>query len=378
MLPNAVAAVTAALLFASPGPRAPAQPPASPVPPGYAAPASSVLDRSPNMVGAWPGERGTVHFNFLHRFTESGPPQHQVSNSPTFVVAAGLPLRLTAGFAYATSSSVVPGKPNEWELFGRLVPFAHANRVADVSLQLGRNTGAKSTDAELGLARRVGPVRVLAAGRTFGNAFGAGARRSAVGGGVNVRVARYLAVAGDVSSLVDRRAGERNAWSAGVQLGVPTTPHSLSLQASNVTTATLQGVSRGTARTRYGFEYTVPITLARYLPASRSRRPRATIAAERGPTSARSGAGAGAGDTVRVRMAQLAFEPARIEVRAGATVVWTNDAPLPHTVTADSTGGFDSGGMATGARWAHTFARPGVYAYHCTPHPFMKGTVVVR
>lgn len=336
------------------------------------APASSVLERTPNMIAGWPGEPGTVHFNFLHRFTESGPPQHQVSNSPTFVVAAGLPLRTTAGFAYATSSNVVFGKPNEWELFGRLVPFAHNNRVADVSVQLGYNTGAASTDAELGLARRAGPVRLLAAARTFSHAFGHAERRSALGGGLNVRVARYLALAGDASTLLDRRAGERAAWSAGLQLGVPTTPHSLSLQASNATTATLEGVSRGTARTRYGFEYTVPITLARYIPALRARQhPAAAVALTGG------GVGAAA-DTVRLRIAQLAFEPTRVEVRAGTTVVWTNDAPLAHTVTADSTGGFDSGLLNPGARWAHTFARPGTYAYHCTPHPFMQAMVVVR
>ena len=330
---------------------------------------SSVLDRSPNMVGGWPGEVGTIHFNFLHRFTESGPPQHQVSNSPTFVVATGLPLRLTAGFAYATSSAVVPGKPNEWELFSRFVPFAHDNRMADVSVQLGYNAGASSTDAELGLARRLGPVRLLAAGRTFSNAYDAGGRRSAVAGGANVRVARFLALAGDASTLLERRAGERVAWSVGLQLGVPTTPHSISLQASNAATATLQGVSRGTPRTRYGFEYTVPVTLARYIPALRQRR----VAGRPGAVPfARPGA-----DTVRVRMAQLTFEPAQLEVRPGTTVVWTNDAPLPHTVTADSAG-FDSGLLNTGQTWGYTFTRAGVHRYHCTPHPFMKGTVTVR
>ena len=33
---------------------------------------------------------------------------------------------------------------------------------------------------------------------------------------------------------------------------------------------------------------------------------------------------------------QLEFAPERIEVAAGTTVVWTNDAPLPHSIVADA------------------------------------------
>lgn len=354
------------------------------------APAHSVLERSPNMVGGWPGDRGTIHFNFLHRFTESGAPQHQISNSPTFVVAAGLPWRSTAGFTYATSSDVVPGMPNEWEIFGRVAPLARGNRLADLSLHVGYNQGARSLDAELGAARRVGRVRVLAAGRRFGDGYGAGSARTAVAGGVSVRMARHLALAGDAGTLLERRAGERAAWSAGVQLGIPNAPHSFSIQATNANTATLQGVSRGTARTRYGFEYTVPITLARYRPrprppaavASAAPAPPPTGAPATRPTAAPAARAfpalpAAAGDTVRAAMRQLAYEPARIEVRAGATVTWTNDAPLAHTVTADDRS-FDSGTIEAGARWSRTFTTPGSYPFHCSPHPFMRGVVVVR
>ncbi len=338
---------------------------------GGAAPASSVLERSPNMVGGWPGERGTIHFNFLHRFTESGPPQHQISNSPTFVVALGLPLRTTAGFAYATSSDVARGKPNEWEYFGRLVPFAHGNRIVDLSLQLGYNRGPESVDGEVAVARRVGRVRLLTAARTFSNAYDGGRRRSAVAGGTSVRLGRLVAVAGDVGTLVDREAGERMAWSAGVQLGIPNAPHSFSIQATNATTATLEGVSRGNARTRYGFEYTVPITLSRYIPALRPRAPAPPVAA------APAAGGRTTTDTVRAAMRQLAYTPTQIEVAVGTTVVWSNDSPLAHTVTADDAG-FDSGLIDAGKRWSYTFSKAGTFPFHCTPHPFMKGVVVVR
>src|SRR4051812_24656346 len=85
-------------------------------------PSGSVVSRTPNLFNVWVPDPGTVQFNFLHRFTESGAPEHQISNSPTFFVAAGLPGRSTAGFAYSTSSDVAPGRPNEWEFFGRVMP----------------------------------------------------------------------------------------------------------------------------------------------------------------------------------------------------------------------------------------------------------------
>src|SRR5687768_1976843 len=66
----------------------------------------SVLDRTPNLQGVWWGTPGTVYFNFLHRFTASDPPVRQVTNNPTFLLAAGLPGGVLAGFNYATRSDI--------------------------------------------------------------------------------------------------------------------------------------------------------------------------------------------------------------------------------------------------------------------------------
>ena len=70
------------------------------------------------------------------------------------------------------------------------------------------------------------------------------------------------------------------------------------------------------------------------------------------------------------------YEPADITVKAGQAVKWHNDGQEPHTVTADDNS-FDSGSMAHGADWQYTFAKPGQFAYHCTPHPWMKAVVKV-
>lgn len=78
-----------------------------------------------------------------------------------------------------------------------------------------------------------------------------------------------------------------------------------------------------------------------------------------------------------VSIVGFAFEPATITVKTGETVTWTNQASADHTVVADD-GSFQSGDLATGATFTHTFDAPGTYAYRCGIHPSMHGTVVVE
>ncbi|MPV87830.1 cupredoxin domain-containing protein [Georgenia ruanii] len=78
-----------------------------------------------------------------------------------------------------------------------------------------------------------------------------------------------------------------------------------------------------------------------------------------------------------VQIKNFAFAPASQTVAAGQTVTWTNDDSTDHTVTADDNS-FDSGRLAPGKTFTHTFATAGTYAYHCAIHPNMTGTVVAR
>ncbi len=68
--------------------------------------------------------------------------------------------------------------------------------------------------------------------------------------------------------------------------------------------------------------------------------------------------------------------PATINVKAGDSVTWTNNDRAPHTVTADN-GSFDKQVAASGGSATVTFSTAGTFAYHCTIHPNMTGTVVV-
>jgi plastocyanin len=72
----------------------------------------------------------------------------------------------------------------------------------------------------------------------------------------------------------------------------------------------------------------------------------------------------------------FSYQPDVLKVKVGAKVTWTNDDTVPHTVTAD-TNSFDSGNLQPAGSFSFTFTRPGTYAYHCSIHPSMHGSVVV-
>ena len=65
-----------------------------------------------------------------------------------------------------------------------------------------------------------------------------------------------------------------------------------------------------------------------------------------------------------------------VTIHVGETVRWINADPVEHSVTfAD---GPNSGNLPQRASFARRFDAPGTYPYHCTPHPYMTGVVVVR
>ena len=79
-----------------------------------------------------------------------------------------------------------------------------------------------------------------------------------------------------------------------------------------------------------------------------------------------------------VTISGFAFKAGAVKVKTGSTVIWGNHDTTTHTVT--STGGpatFDSGDLAVGKTFSHTFTTPGTYSYHCSIHASMTGTVVV-
>jgi plastocyanin len=341
-------------------------------------PAQSLLDRPPNVSGNWVAPYGTVQFNFLHRFVRSDPPLRKITNFPTFVIGVGLPAQTQVGFLYSTNSTLTPGYPNEWEFYGRWLPLSQDGGAPfDLGGQLGYNLAANGFDGEISIARSLGLVRLIGVTRVLDDPSSGGNPDVALGGGLVLRLQRYIALAGDLVTLTHRDSvlGEKPAWSAGVHVAIPGTPHTLSIQATNTNTATLEGASRGTTQRRYGFEFTIPFTLARYF--GRRQPPPPPPAAAKPSAPGDTSAAARTGPSVKASMKSTAFQPSRLEITAGTTVAWANNDAVEHTVTAIDRS-FDSGNIAPGASWQYTFTRPGTYQFFCVVHPFMKGVVIVK
>jgi plastocyanin len=82
--------------------------------------------------------------------------------------------------------------------------------------------------------------------------------------------------------------------------------------------------------------------------------------------------------TTSVSLKNIAFSPGAIRVAAGATVQFTNNDGIAHNVTFTSTTITGATDFAAGTRSVVMPATPGTYAYHCTIHPGMTGSVLVQ
>ncbi len=83
------------------------------------------------------------------------------------------------------------------------------------------------------------------------------------------------------------------------------------------------------------------------------------------------------GQTASVDVFDNGFTLADLTIAKGTTVTWTDTGQRSHTVTsADGTFGSD-GALTSGKTYAHTFDSAGTFAYKCTIHSDMQGTVTV-
>jgi plastocyanin len=95
-----------------------------------------------------------------------------------------------------------------------------------------------------------------------------------------------------------------------------------------------------------------------------------------GGSSSSSNAESSSGSGIKID--NFAFSPATLTVSGDGAIAVANDDSTAHTFTADDGHSFDTGPIDTGASTSVTAPRPGRYPYHCTIHPFMHGTLVVR
>jgi plastocyanin len=103
-----------------------------------------------------------------------------------------------------------------------------------------------------------------------------------------------------------------------------------------------------------------------------------TATATASPTATAEGtSGPAAAGAATITIANMSFgEP--ITVSPGAQITIKNDDSAEHSVTSDTAGKFDVDveGKEQGTLTAPT--EPGEYAFHCTYHPSMHGTLIVK
>ena len=83
---------------------------------------------------------------------------------------------------------------------------------------------------------------------------------------------------------------------------------------------------------------------------------------------------------VQVSIVDYRFQPANVTIKAGTAVRWINMDFVAHTVSFGTHGnetGVESDLMGHMGTFGYTFIGPGTYPYHCDPHPYMTGVVVI-
>ena len=97
--------------------------------------------------------------------------------------------------------------------------------------------------------------------------------------------------------------------------------------------------------------------------------------AEESSSEDTSGSASAAGE---LAITDFTYAPAELTAAPGAQIAISNGDSTAHTATAKD-GAFDSGSIAAGESGSLTAPdEPGEYAYICSFHPFMKGTLTVE
>ena len=78
--------------------------------------------------------------------------------------------------------------------------------------------------------------------------------------------------------------------------------------------------------------------------------------------------------TYNIAIKGFKFQPEKLEVEVGDTVIWTNEDIVPHIVTAEK---FKSKSMDKGEAWSLKVKQKGDFPYICRFHPTMKAELIV-
>ena len=102
----------------------------------------------------------------------------------------------------------------------------------------------------------------------------------------------------------------------------------------------------------------------------------ATVATVRPGSIRRTEAVARPATLLEVEIENFRFAQDTVRVEPGTSIRWVNRDQVGHTSTAEN-GEWESPLLGPGETYTARFDDEGVFPYHCNPHPFMRGVVVV-
>jgi plastocyanin len=89
----------------------------------------------------------------------------------------------------------------------------------------------------------------------------------------------------------------------------------------------------------------------------------------------RGGGSRGATEVARVRIIDFAFRPGNLTIARGTVVRWVNRGDRTHTTTSNTS--LWDHTLAPGETFRRRFRKMGTFAYHCSIHTQMTGTITV-
>jgi plastocyanin len=89
----------------------------------------------------------------------------------------------------------------------------------------------------------------------------------------------------------------------------------------------------------------------------------------------RGGEPSAATQAVRVRIIDFAFRSRNLSIARGTVVRWVNRGARTHTTTSNTS--LWNHTLAPGETFGRRFRRMGTFAYHCSIHTQMTGTITV-
>lgn len=84
---------------------------------------------------------------------------------------------------------------------------------------------------------------------------------------------------------------------------------------------------------------------------------------------------------IEIAMVNNTYQPTEVTIQVGTTVIWINQDYVIHDVVSGTrgnpTGPLNSSVIGSGESYSYTFTEPGTYAYFCSYHFGMDGTIIV-